>query len=110
MSGEKYIKWLGILRRLGYFSLVFWPGFLLAGLMTFDAPNSYRKIYPYIALIISFGYGTLPFIAPKLSQKAFNTGHVKVAYIVAAIPFSIFPALFIVNYLLYIFSVYATKH
>ncbi len=40
MRGEQHQKYLGILRRLGYFSLIFWPAFLFAGFMAFDAPNS----------------------------------------------------------------------
>ncbi len=101
MDIEKHIKCLAALRRLGYFSLIFWPAFLIAGFMAFDAPNSVEHIGPYIALAISIGYGALPFVAPRLAERAWDAGYIKTAYFVGVLPFSIFPILFVFNLLIY---------
>ena len=99
MDNETHLKQLGILKRLGYFSLIFWPAFLLAGFMAFDAPNSAKHIGPYIALCFSIGYGALPFIAPRLSHRALAAGHLKSAYCIAAIPFGIILTIFLAKLL-----------
>ncbi len=101
MDEKKHIRRLAILKRLGYFSLIFWPAFLLAGAMAFDAPDAGINIIPYFVLSFCLAYGILPFIAPKISLRALDRGNIKLAYIIAAVPFSILPILIIIDKLHY---------
>lgn len=103
---EKHANRLARLRKLGYVSLIFWPAFLLGGFMAFDASNSQRSVGPYVALFISVAYGVLPFITPRLSLRALRSGHTKAAYLVAALPSAILPALVVLNFMFYALAKY----
>ena len=99
MNNEAHLRQLGILRRLGYFTLIFWPAFLIAGFMAFDAPSSEKHLWPYVALCFSLAYGLIPFVVPRLSNRALAAGRIKLAYCVAAIPIAIASAPFIAKFL-----------
>lgn len=66
---------IGILRRMGYASLVFWPGALMG-----HYPHNEDLI---IALLPS--YGILPFITARVAKRAFRQGRILKAYVVSAL-------------------------
>ena len=66
---------IAVLRRMGYASLVFWPGTLMAH-------HPYNEEF-WTALL--FSYGVLPFITAGIAKRAFQQGQIIKAYLVSAV-------------------------
>lgn len=99
---------LKVLRILGYISLVFWPAFLLAAGMAFDAPNSEKHVLPYVAIFIAVAYGLLPFVVPAVARGVLRNGYRRLAIAIAALPISIVPLFTTINFFMY-FITMATR-
>ncbi len=83
---NKHYKIIKAINIIGYLCLIIWPAFLLASLMSFDAPGSDEHIAPYI--IVSFAISQ-PFqiiIFPFISKNLLKKQKTKTAYILSLIP------------------------
>ena len=89
---SKHEKTLSILRRLGYFSLIIYPGILIAMGMSGDAGGI---VLPIIAGLFALAYGMMPFICPRIARRKMNEGKIRLALVIAAIPVSVFVSYFL---------------
>ena len=88
---------IGILRRLGYASLVFWPFTFLA-----HQPHP-EEIQQQLVITLQFGWVVVPFITARVSKRALQDGNVKKAYLVsavAAVPVTVLLIYFIIGFVL----------
>jgi hypothetical protein len=87
---------IGILRRLGYASLVFWPA-------TFLAEPHPEEIQQQLVTTLQFSWVVVPFITTRVSKRALREGKIKKTYlvsVVAAVPVSVLLIYFIIAFVL----------
>ena len=90
-----HYKNIKIINIIGYLCLIIWPAFLVASLMSFDAPGSEEHILPYIIVALALSQPLQIILFPFISRKLIKKKKIRTAYTLSIFPIIPFALLII---------------